>query len=106
LMIKLFKQSKIFKTRVLSIVFWLPFRFRRSCRTWLRRWIQCSFESNVNVTITSNVNHVRKNILDIKEWRKRILKRWIDLEACMNYDLNDYSKSWILSWGVVLFEWT
>jgi hypothetical protein len=102
LMIKLFKQSKIFKTRVLSIVFWLFFRFRRSCRTWLRRWIQCSFENNVDVTITSSVNHVRKDILDIKEWRRRILKRWIDLKACMNYDLDDYFKSWILSWEVVL----
>ncbi len=37
LMIKLFKQSKIFKTRVLSIVFWLFSRFRRSCRTWLKK---------------------------------------------------------------------
>jgi hypothetical protein len=49
LMIKLFRQSKTFKTRVLSIVFWLLSRFRRSCRTWLRRWIQCSFEDNVDV---------------------------------------------------------
>jgi hypothetical protein len=93
LMIKLFRQSKIFKTRVLNIVFWLLSRFRRSCRTWLKRKIQCSFENNVNVTIASSVNHAREDILDIRKWRRRILKWWIDLETCMNYSLNDYFKS-------------
>jgi hypothetical protein len=63
LMIKFFKQLKIFKTRVLSIVFWLFFRFRRSCRTWSRRWIQCSFENKMNVIVTSSVDHVLKDIL-------------------------------------------
>ncbi len=63
LMIKFFKQSKIFKTRVLSIVFWFLFRFRRSCRTWSRKWVQCSFENKVNVIVTSSVDHVLKNIL-------------------------------------------
>ncbi len=94
LMIKLFRQSKIFKMRVLSIVFWLLSRFRRSCRTCSSKWIQCSFENKVNVTITSNVNHVRKDILDIKRWRRRILKRWFDLKTCVNYNLDDYFKSW------------
>jgi hypothetical protein len=94
LMIKLFKQSKIFKTRVLSIVFWLLSRFRRSCRTCSSKWVQCSFENKVNVKITSNVNHVREDILDIKRWRRRILKRWFDLKTCVNYSLDDYFKSW------------
>ncbi len=94
LMIKLFRQSKIFKMRVLSIVFWLLSRFRRSCRTCSSKWIQCSFENKVNVTITSNVNHVRKDILDIKRWRRRILKRWFDLKTCVNYNLDDYFKIW------------
>jgi hypothetical protein len=94
LMIKLFKQSKIFKTRVLSIVFWLLFKFRRSCRTCSSKWVQCLFENKMNVIITSNVNHVREDILDINKWRKRILKRWFDLKTCVNYNLNDYFKSW------------
>jgi hypothetical protein len=95
LMIRFFRQSKIFKTRVLSIVFWLFSRFRRSYRTWLRRWVQCSFESKVNVTVTSSDDHVREeDILDIKKCRRRILKRWLSLETCLNYNLNDYFKSW------------
>ncbi len=94
LMIKLFKQSKIFKTRVLSIVFWLLFKFRRSCRTCSSKWVQCLFENKMNVIITSNVNHVREDILDINKWRKRILKRWFDLKTCVNYNLDDYFKSW------------
>jgi hypothetical protein len=94
LMIKLFKQSKIFKTRVLRIVFWLLFKFRRSCRTWSRRWIQCSFENKVNVIVTSSVNQIREDILDIKKWKERILKRWFNLKTCVNYNLNDYFKSW------------
>jgi hypothetical protein len=70
LMIKFFRQSKIFKTRVLSIVFWLFFRFRRSCRTCWRRWIQCSFESKMNVTITSSVNQVRDILISKNEEEK------------------------------------
>ncbi len=67
LIIKLFKQSKIFRARVLNIVFWLLFRFRRSCHTCSSRWVQCSFEDKVNVTITSSVNQVRDILIPKNE---------------------------------------
>jgi hypothetical protein len=63
LKINFFKQLKIYKTRVLSIVFWLLFKCRRSCRVCSRRKIQCSLKNIVIIIVALNINHVRKNIL-------------------------------------------